>query len=185
MNEAQNLSLSLLSQEEIDTLVSFLLEKKNSVDSSVLNQVSIDKLIELIHYDNMRRKQEVFTTYTELEGDLRDVVTVRGQKGDVCRMSCEKAADTGYITIQVINDTSGESMVLTPSSINEGDGEEWGKCIVPALFCKLAVALDVKYTVDTYESICQSFAEEFFGDGEHKIPFFYLPGNELMLKNLL
>ena len=45
-----NNSFSLLSQQEIDTLVSFLTDKK-AVNSDVLSQKSIDKLISFIQSD--------------------------------------------------------------------------------------------------------------------------------------
>ena len=45
MSNTQNSSFSLLNQKEIDSLIGFLSEQKNSLDSDVLSQKSIDKLI--------------------------------------------------------------------------------------------------------------------------------------------
>ena len=45
MENAQNQDFSLLSQSEIDTLIEFISDKRETVDSSVLNQASIDKLL--------------------------------------------------------------------------------------------------------------------------------------------
>ena len=43
-------NFSLLSQEEIDTLIAFLSEKSNFVESEVLSQDSIDKLACLVSF---------------------------------------------------------------------------------------------------------------------------------------
>ena len=47
MSKDKNTSFSLLNQREIDTLVKFLTESKNAVNSDVMSQNSIDKLIRL------------------------------------------------------------------------------------------------------------------------------------------
>ena len=47
MSNTQNSSFSLLNQKEIDSLIGFLSEQKNSLDSDVLSQKSIDKLIKV------------------------------------------------------------------------------------------------------------------------------------------
>lgn len=41
-------NFSLLSQDEIDTLVEFLTEKSTDIESDVLSQESIDKLISMM-----------------------------------------------------------------------------------------------------------------------------------------
>ena len=48
MSDTQNSSFSLLNQKEIDSLIGFLSDQKNSLNSDVLSQTSIDKLIKLI-----------------------------------------------------------------------------------------------------------------------------------------
>lgn len=184
MNETQNLNLSLLSQSEIDTLVGFLSHKSKSVDSSVLNQASIDKLIRLIQYDNRRRRQDAFLSYADLDGSLKDDVTVRTE-GEICEMLLTWDDAEGRIHITVKNAGNGESMEITPAIINEEDGDSWGRSIPPVLFCRLALALDVKYTAETYDTVCKYFAENIFGDENYTIPFLYLPENQLMLENLI
>lgn len=185
MNNAQNLNLSLLSQNEIDTLVNFLLDKKNFVDSSVLSQSSIDKLIELIRYDSNRRKREMFSSLPELDGSLADAVTVRQSTDELCELFCEVDEGNGFQKIMVRNTVNGQEMQVTPATISSDDDENWGKCVSPATFCKIARALDVKYTAETYDAVCMRFAECIFGDAEHKIPFLYLPDNTTMIQNLM
>lgn len=185
MNDAQNLNLSLLSQNEIDTLVEFLVEKKNSVDSSVLSQESIDKLIELIRYNNNRRKQETFHSLPELDGSLADAVTVRESAEQLCELRCEADETDGFLKILVHNTENGREMVITPAMINEDDGPDWGRCVSPATFCKIARVLDVKYTAKTYDVVCKLFAECVFGDKEHKIPLLDLPIDAMMIQSLI
>ncbi len=184
MNETQNLNLSLLNQNEIDTLVDFLSSKSKSVDSSVLNQSSIDKLIQIIQYDNRRRKQDAFMSHADLSGSLKEAVTVRTE-GEVCEMLLVRDEDAERIHITVKNTVNGQSMEITPAIINEEDGDSWGRSIAPILFCKLALALDVKYNAATYEMVCKCFAENIYGDENHTIPYLYLPDNQLMLENLI
>lgn len=184
MNETQNLNLSLLSQYEVDTLVSFLMEKKDTVNSSVLSQQSVDKLIELLRYDKNRRKQEVISALPDLEGSLAEVIAVRENAEQICEICCEVGETDGFLNMIVHNKENGQEMPITPALINEDD-TVWGRCISPATFCKLATALDVKYTAETYEMICKQFAKCVFGDAEHKIPFLYLPSNGLMIQGLM
>ena len=58
MANVQNQDFSLLSQSEIDTLINFINDKREGVDSSVLNQESIDKLLEMLRFNNGRAKKE-------------------------------------------------------------------------------------------------------------------------------
>lgn len=185
MNKAQNLNLSLLSQYEVDTLVEFLQENKDAVDSSVLNQRSVDKLIELLRYDNNRRKQEVISALPELEGSLANAVTVREDAGQVCEICFRVDEADGFIKILVRNTVNGKEMEITPAIVDSDDEVNWGRCISPIVFCRLASALDVKYTADTYEIVCRQYAECMFGDAKHKIPFLYLPSNAQMIQSLM
>lgn len=184
MNEAQNLNLSLLSQYEVDTLVNFLMEKKDTVNSSVLSQRSVDKLIELLRYDKNRRRQEMISALPELEGSLAEAVTVRESAEQVCEIRCEMDDTDGFLKMTVHNQDNGKEMSLTPGIINEED-MEWGRCVSPANFCRLAIALNVKYTAETYEFVCKQFAKCIFGDAEYKIPFLYLPSNAFMIQCLI
>ena len=52
MNETQKPNFSLLNQQEIDALVGFLNDNRSTIDSDVMNQDSVDKLIRLITGDS-------------------------------------------------------------------------------------------------------------------------------------
>jgi hypothetical protein len=183
MSDKQNLNFSLLTQSEIDTLVGFLLEKKNGVDSSVLSQASIDKLIELLRYDEKHRKAVVLEESSPLDGVLSEIVTIRGDKDSVCEIRC--AIDVDNVSLSIINGKDGSSMELTPEMVNEGDGDEWGRCIPPLTLHRLARALQVKYTAQTHEEVCQRFAQCLYGDETKLLPSLYLPEDEELLEILL
>jgi hypothetical protein len=182
MSDKQNMNLSLLTQSEIDTLVGFLIEKKDGVDSSVLSQTSIDKLIELLRFDERRRKTVVLEESIPLDGAMADLVRVRGSEEDVCELCCEVG---DVLTLSVTNRQNGNSMELTPEMINEGDGSDWGRCMPPLTLNKLARALDVKYSTQTYENVLQRYAECLYGDGTKQLPVVYLPVDEDLIKTLL
>ena len=75
MANVQNQDFSLLSQSEIDTLINFINDKREGVDSSVLNQESIDKLLEMLRFNNGRAKKEEILHMGEVEGTLADLIT--------------------------------------------------------------------------------------------------------------
>ncbi len=177
MNNAKNLNLSLLSQSEIDTLVSFLLDKKNSVDSSVLSQSSIDKLIDLIRYDSTRRKKEgTSTTMSFVKEDLLDALNIREDSEQLCELRCDYDSNGDYIVLIVYNTVTEQETEVTPSIIFGGDNDEtWGRCISPSLFAQMAKTLGARYTQKTYDFVSAQFCDCMYGDVAHTIPMIYLP----------
>ena len=67
MSKDKNTSFSLLNQREIDTLVKFLTESKNAVNSDVMSQNSIDKLIRLFKTDKDRLSLSSFLSFQDSE----------------------------------------------------------------------------------------------------------------------
>ena len=186
MNNAKNLNLSLLSQSEIDTLVSFLLDKKNSVDSSVLSQSSIDKLIDLIRYDSTRRRMEAASTMSFVKEDLLDALNIRDDSEQLCELRCDYDSNGDYITLVVYNTVTAQETEVTPAIIIGGDDDEtWGRCISPSLFAQMARALGAKYTQKTFDFVSAQFCECMYGDVAHKIPFLYLPDSGTQSECLL
>ena len=76
MANVQNQNFSLLSQPEIDTLIDFINEKREGVDSSVLNQESIDKLLEMLRFNDGRAKKDEILHMGEVEGTLTETISV-------------------------------------------------------------------------------------------------------------
>lgn len=186
MNNAKNLNLSLLSQSEIDTLVSFLLDKKNSVDSSVLSQSSIDKLIDLIRYDSTRRRKEATSAMSFVKEDLLDALNIREDSDQLCELRCDYDSNGDYITLMVYNTVTSQETEVTPAIIIGGDDDEtWGRCISPSLFAQMARALGAKYTQKTYDFVSALFCDCMYGDVAHTIPMIYLPDSGVQAECLI
>lgn len=183
MSDTQNKNFSLLTQVEIDTLIDFLTEQKEGgVESSVLNQKSIDKLIELLRLNEIRRKRDALKSTGEVAGALSDLIIIR-QGEDVCELKVLVEEDC--VKLVVSNAGNGQQMEITPELLNTGDGDSWGRCISPIIVSKLARVLGVKYTTQTYEAVCSRYAQCLFGDASHKLPYIYLPDNAETIENLI
>ena len=79
----RNKSFSLLSQQEIDTLVKFLTEKKKGVDSDVMSQTSIDKLLRLIQTDKNRLVLNSSITVDSLTTTFLEEIQFRDSTNEV------------------------------------------------------------------------------------------------------
>ena len=77
MKDTLNPSYSLLNKKEIDALVEFLLEKKNSVDSDVMSQESIDKLIALITSNSRSIIMDLFDPFVNVDASLLSTLNFR------------------------------------------------------------------------------------------------------------
>lgn len=185
MSNTQNKNFSLLTQGEIDTLIDFLTEQKEGgVESSVLNQTSIDKLIELLRLNEIRRKRDALKSVSEVAGALSNLIVVR-QGEALCELTATVDEAEDCVKLVVTNTEDGRQMEITPEILNEGDGSSWGRCIPPITISKLARVLGVKYTTQTYEDVCARYAQCLFGDASHKIPYIYLPDNAEAIENLI
>ncbi len=185
MGDIQNKDFSLLTQKEIDALVGFLRKEKDSVGSSVLSQASIDKLLELLRFNEVRRKRKVMTSdSSSVVGTLSQLIVIR-KKDEICEMTVSIDKEQDRVRVFVINRNDGNRMEITPELLNEGDGDNWGYCMPPIILCRLARALNVKYTTETYEAVCARYAERMFGDAHYRLPFSYLPDNAETIENLL
>lgn len=185
MNDSQNQSYSLLSQEEIDVLVSFLLEKKNTINSDVLSQQSIDKLIYLISHDRHGILMDLFEPFSELDSDFLGTLHFRSTAKEVCELQYTLDSDTGFIKLTALNKTTGKTLSITPKLIEDGDVEDWGATISPSLFNRIARSLQLKYSVETHDAVCERFASVLYGDASHSIPAIHMPTNEHLIETLL
>ncbi len=177
MNEGQNVNYSLLNQEEIDTLVRFLLDKKSNVDSTVLSQESIDKLIQLIRCDSLHMKRLFFDPLAHVDCSLLGSLQIDEASTSDCALRMEIDEATGFIKLVAVNEDNHQTMEITPEIINEAEGKEWGYFISPALFIRIVEALSLKCSSETYEMVCKHFAKYNFGDENHKITCVNLPEN--------
>jgi len=183
LKQNNNDSFSLLNQQEIDTLIRFLTEKKNAVDSDVMSQNSIDKLINLIQTDSKRITLSTLITY----GNINDAVLkdFRSEGQEPCQLQFALNQDTRFVELTISNPTTGKTMALTPCHLDKDDTEDWGLSIPPSVFIHIALGLELKFSQATYDAVCDAYAAHTFGSTDHKIPEIMLPDNDLLVQCLL
>lgn len=185
MSVVRHTNFSLLTQQEIDTLVKFLTNKKNQVDSDVMSQNSIDKLIRLIQTDKERLALDSSLSYGDIDTTLLKKLHFRSSLDEICELRCQINSESGFIELIVYNHSSKESISLTPKILDENDTDQWGYAIPPSLFNHIAQAMLLKYTTQTHDMVCNIFAKHNYGSEDHKIPEMFLPENSALLDCLL
>ncbi len=176
---------ALLSQEEIDALVSFL-KKKEKIGNDVLDQTSIDRLVEIL---NEAKVAEPVAGGSRLYGNSvlsveKDIAVQREQ----CTLLYEKDG-RGFAHIVCENVVTGMRYEITPECLNqsclvEGTGESWGFAIMPALFDIAALQLQVKYTAEVFSKVCGDYAKLLYGNESAVLPNVYLPTAARVLDNI-
>lgn len=161
---------SLLTQSEIDSLVEYLKGKDANIDSVVLDQESIDKLIRLMQ------------TYrgNTLEGKgVRSISEVLvGNKTWILETCIDEAS--GFVELYATNGEKKE--IITPGCFANGcfmdDDTRWGFSIAPAVLCNVASLYGVRFTKETYEQVMKQFAKVNYGAADYPIPEYYCADNK-------
>ena len=176
---------SLLSQKEIDALVSFL-KRKEKVGNDVLDQTSIDRLVEILkeaksNGDVSARSRFYGNAVLSVE---KDIAVQREQ----CTLLYEKD-EKNYVHVVCENVVTGVRYEITPECLNrsclvESTGETWGYAIMPVLFDLAAMQLQVKYSADVFSKVCSDYAGLLFGKPNMELPNVYLPTAARMLDNI-
>lgn len=183
MNANQNQNFSLLTQDEIDTLVSFLIDKKNAVNSDVMNQQSIDKLIFLITHDR-RQLMSMLDPLSCIDTEYLFKKNFRQNDQEICELRVS-IVENDYLKLTAHNLTTNQDLEITPAIMSDNDAETWGRCLPPVTFNRLAKNLGLKYTAETYKLICNQFARINYDDEDHAIPVLHLPTNDLVMETLM
>lgn len=176
---------SLLSQKEIDALVSFL-KRKEKVGNDVLDQTSIDRLVEILKEAKSTgdvSAQSRFYGNAVLSVE-KDIAVQREQ----CTLLYEKD-EKNYVHVVCENVVTGVRYEITPECLNrsclvESTGETWGYAIMPVLFDLAAMQLQVKYSADVFSKVCSDYAGLLFGKPNMELPNVYLPTAARMLDNI-
>lgn len=171
---------TLLTQQEIDTLVSFLQQNTDVLIGSVLDQESIDKLIKLVQYNN---KNGIFFTK-----DLTENVSISGERAFIsdeagnaintseCKLVCE-LADNGYFRIYCDDAASGKRYKLTPSCLEEKryfeDDSEWGFAVPSRTLAQISQLYNIPCTKDSLDFAEKTFAKVMFGDENAQVPDYF------------
>lgn len=186
MNET---NFSLLNQQEIDTLVDFLSKSKDELDSTVLSQQSIDKLIRLISHDDLSSTNLGELDSAHIKMDILKDLGIREDASEICELTFSIDPETDFVVLSAINTVTGKSYNITPASLDRleilGGAVSWGYSIPPVTFNKIARIFNCKYSRHTYEDICALFALKNYGSRDVKLPSLYYPATAYLLKNLL
>lgn len=170
-------NFSLLSQEEIDSLVAYLKGNTRTLESKVLNQESIDKLILMM---------QTFRGTTKEAKNVRAIKDVLSEeKTWVLQISVDEK--TGYMELFATEGSRQEK--ITPESFLNGcfldDDSQWGLSISPTIFCNVASLYGIRFTKETYEQVVRQFAKVNYGTPDYSVPSFYLADNKVLSMNLL
>ncbi len=176
---------TLLSQGEIDALVAFLTNSDAAPVGTVLDQSSIDKLIELVKYNN---KRGLFIGENGNGGDYSEAVVLdkeidlEAQKQDY-EIVCKKNS-RDYVEVLCVSKTGGKTYKLTPSCLMqnrrvENDESEWGHAISPLHFNNLALLFGIKYSSETFRFVCENFSKVMYGYEDAVIPNIYYPPEDI------
>lgn len=171
---------TLLSQQEIDALVAFLQTKSDTNIGQVLDQSSIDKLIELVKYNN--EKGVFFTKGSSANlgnAEIIDPESDIAMEKDDCTLECETSSN-GFLEVYCYNKKTDKKYHLSPACLDKGcyvheDDSEWGYAISPKTFNKLANLFGISYTTDTYYFVCSTFAKVMYGRSDAHIAIIYCP----------
>jgi hypothetical protein len=179
---------ALLSQCEVDTLVNFLLEQKNGLQGAVLTQESIDKLVLLLSNEDINLlKFDINTNVPGTETDELISNLIQYDKALTYELCC--GINNNRIELIAINKESKISLRVTPKCLETmsivNDNSNWGSCIEPILFDKIASIFHFKYTKATLESVNRLFASKMYGSEDYVLPTIYLPSTASVLQNLL
>lgn len=182
-------NFSLLNQQEIDTLVDFLSKSREGVDSDVLSQHSIDKLIRLIRHDDLSSTNLGELDSVHIKIDILKDLGIREDASQICELTFSIDAETGFVVLTATNTVTGKFYNITPASLDRlevlGGATAWGCSIPPVTFNKIARIFNCKYSRHTYEDICALFALKNYGSKEQKLPSLYCPTTFHLLENLL
>ncbi len=183
-------NLSLLTQNEIDTLVNFLVDKKNNVNSNVLNQESIDKLIGLI------RKNELNKLSLNLEESSTDLgssnllkLNIQDTPNQLCELSFRINDQSGYLEFYATNTVTGKEQIITPTIYDKAsvikDNTEWGYAVAPFVLDRIAVLFNLKYSRKTYDALCKLYALKNYGSEDKALSKIFIPENEQLQGHMI
>lgn len=179
---------ALLSQDEIDALVSFL-TMKESVGNEVLDQQSIDRLVKVLSEQKNETEDAKEKEAGRFLGNaVLSVETDIAVQREQCMLLYEKdAQDMAHILC--VNRITGVRYEITPeclqqASLVESSEESWGRAVVPVLFDLAAMQLQVKYTAEVFSKVCGDYARIVFGNETAQLPNIYLPTAARVLENI-
>ena len=189
-------NMALLSQNEIDALVKFLLEKQNIKSGVVLDQGSIDRLVNVLQDKTFIQKMGSVTEEPMQNATTKTVaqlLLLEGEQDIVAQQTnyelifeCDAE---GMIQVVCQSKLSTKRHVITPSCLEQSRYTEeesvWGKTISPIVFDTISGMLHIRYSKDTFLRVCDRFAEVVYGNKNAEIPSFYMPNASSLMQHML
>ncbi|WP_167957847.1 hypothetical protein [Anaerosporobacter faecicola] len=181
---------ALLSQKEIDTLVQFLIDQKKGLQTTVLTQESIDKLVQLLsNKDFDLLKFDIAGITEKTENETEEVLSNLVDYDCTLTYELQFEVHHNVITLSAIHTDSNTILPITPKSLELisiiDDDTNWGCCIDPILFDKIATVFHFKYKRATLEAVTRLFAEKIYGDSTYELPNIYRPSTLSVAQNLI
>lgn len=182
----KDVNFSLLTQDEIDVLVAFIVEQQNNVEAQVLSQASIDKLVTLVKSNQMNGMRLSLEQMPPASADLLKELKLFSDKEQILELVLDEGSD--YIQLYAIKEGDASKYKITPEGFRNRsfmeDSSSWGFCMAPVIFDEVASAFKLKYTKETYDIICKRFAKVNYGDEVYEIPKIFLVDDMTLLGNL-
>lgn len=181
---------ALLSQKEIDTLVKFLVDQKQGIQSNVLTQESIDKLVLLLSNQDLDLlKFDIPSVNDEVSNETEEVLSNLVQYDNTLLYELSYTISDGHINLIAINNETNTVLHITPKSLElmkiVDDNSYWGCCIDPVLFDKIATIFHFKYSRTTLDSVTKLFAEKMYGSTNIILPSIYKASTLSVAQNIL
>lgn len=181
----------ILSQKEIDILVKFLLDQKQSgIQNSVLSQDSIDKLIQLLQNNNVDLLELNITGFNKNStSESYDILDNQVRYDNTLTYELSYEIIDNKIHLLATHPEGNTILHITPRSLElksiVEDTSCWGCCIDPNLFDKVATIFHFKYRRKTLDDITKLFVEKMYGTASIELPRIYHPSAISLSQNLI
>ena len=183
-------NLSLLTQNEVDTLVNFLVDKKNNMNSNVLNQESIDKLIGLIRKNELNKLNlNAEESSTDLASSNLSKLNIQDNPNQLCELRFQINDQSGYLEFYATNTVTGKEQIITPTIYDKAtvikDNTEWGYAVAPFVLDRISVLFNLKYSRKTYDDLCKLYALKNYGMEDKVLYNIFIPESEQLENHII
>ncbi len=172
---------TLLSQNEIDTLIKFLESHDSTPIGTVLPQGSIDKLVEIIKFNNKRGIFLGKDAPLDFSNAQPQAIFIKDENGAaVNTTSCalEYSVEDGIVKIFCADNATGKKYPIFPDSLVSrtyvSEGDSWGRAISPRTLVKIADLFNITCSSETLDAAGKRFAEVVYGDVNARVAQYYL-----------
>ena len=173
---------TLLSQNEIDTLIKFLESHDSTPIGTVLPQGSIDKLVEIIKFNNKRGIFLGKDAPLDFSDAQPESIYIKDEGGNtvntsVCALEHSIDAD-GIVKLFCIDNSTGAKYPIFPDSLVSmnyvSEGSSWGRAVPPRTLVKISRLFNITCDSETLDAAGKRFAEIVYGDSSAQVAQYYL-----------